>query len=89
MAPKKFDSASNCLRRSRASVSLIKPAERSASTAICLPGIASKVKRAATSAMRPAPLVMTMKFTITRIAKMMMPMTKLPCVISRPKAWMT
>ena len=29
--------------------------------AICLPGMASKVNRAATSAMRPAPLVMTMK----------------------------
>ena len=39
------------------------PAERSASIAICLPGIASRLNRAATSAMRPEPLVMTMKFT--------------------------
>ncbi len=37
------------------------PAERSASIAICLPGIASRLKRAATSAMRPAPLVITTK----------------------------
>ena len=38
--------------------------------AICLPGIASNVKRAATSAMRPAPLVMTMKLMRTRIKNM-------------------
>jgi hypothetical protein len=37
--------------------------------AICLPGMASRVKRAATSAMRPAPLVMTMKLMSTRIKK--------------------
>jgi hypothetical protein len=41
------------------------PALRSASIAICLPGIASRVKRALTSAMRPAPLVMTMKLITT------------------------
>ena len=35
-----------------ASFSLMRPAERSASIAICLPGMASRVKRAATSAMR-------------------------------------
>ena len=39
----------------------MRPALRSASIAICLPGIASRVKRAATSATRPAPFVMTMK----------------------------
>ncbi len=33
--------------------------------AICLPGIASNVKRAATSAIRPAPFVMTMKLMRT------------------------
>jgi hypothetical protein len=37
--------------------------------AICLPGMASSVKRAATSATRPAPLVMTTKLMITRIVK--------------------
>ena len=41
--------------------SSMSPALRSASIAICLPGMASRVKRAATSAIRPAPLVMTMK----------------------------
>ncbi|EXI76711.1 MAG: hypothetical protein AW07_00110 [Candidatus Accumulibacter sp. SK-11] len=55
------------MRRLRASSSPIKPALRSASIAICLPGIASRVKRAATSATLPAPLVMTMKLMITRI----------------------
>ena len=54
--------------RARASASSISPAERSASIAICLPGMASRLKRAATSAMRPEPLVMTMKFTTSRIA---------------------
>ena len=47
--------------------SSISPADRSASIAICLPGMASSEKRAATSAMRPEPLVMTTKFTITRM----------------------
>ncbi len=56
--------------------------------AICLPGMESRVKRAATSAMRDEPRVTTTKFTITRIAKTMTPMTKLPCIISSPKAWM-
>ena len=37
--------------------SVIWPALRSASIAICLPGMASRVKRAPTSATRPAPLV--------------------------------
>jgi hypothetical protein len=40
---------------------------------ICLPGIASRVKRAATSLMRPWPLVMTMNWMTTRIRKTMMP----------------
>ncbi len=41
--------------------------------AICLPGMASRVKRALTSAMRPAPLVITMKLITTRMRKTMMP----------------
>jgi hypothetical protein len=40
----------------------------SASIAICLPGIASRVKRAPTSAIRSAPLVTTTKLMTTRIA---------------------
>ena len=38
MAPKKDDSSSSALRRALAAVSSIRPAERSASIAICLPG---------------------------------------------------
>jgi len=45
----------------------MRPAFRSASIAICLPGIASSVNRAPTSAMRPAPLVITTKLITTRI----------------------
>jgi hypothetical protein len=77
------------LRRSLATFSSIRPAERSASIAICLPGMASRWKRAATSAMRPEPLVMTTKLTMTRMAKTMMPMTKLPPITKLPKASMT
>ena len=51
--------------------------------------MASRWKRAATSAMRPEPLVMTTKFTITRIANTIMPMTKLPPITKLPKASMT
>ena len=56
-------------RRRAPVASSISPAPRSASMAICLPGIASRVKRAATSATRPAPFVMTMKLMPTRIRK--------------------
>ena len=89
MAPKKDDSSSSALRRSCAAFSSMSPAERSASIAICLPGMASRVKRAATSAMRPEPLVMTTKFTMIRIAKTITPMTKLPPMTKWPNASMT
>jgi hypothetical protein len=88
MEPKKLDSCSNSLRRSLAPFSSIRPEDRSASIAICLPGMESRVKRAATSAIRVEPLVITTKFTITRMAKMITPMMKLPCIISWPKALM-
>ena len=39
--------------------------------------------------MRPEPLVMTTKFTITRMVKTMMPITKLPLMTKRPNASMT
>ena len=42
---------------------------------ICLPGMASNVKRAATSAVRVAPLVMTMNCTATRMMNMIKPTT--------------
>ena len=89
MAPKKPDSSSRFLRRRRASFSSIRPAERSASIAICLPGMESRWKRAATSAMRPEPLVMTTKLTITRMVKTMMPMMKFPAMTKLPNAWIT
>ena len=57
--------------------------------AICLPGMASKVKRAATSAMRPEPLVITTKLISTMIRKMMMPTAKLPPTTKLPKDWIT
>ena len=41
--------------------------------AICLPGMASRVKRAATSDIRVAPLVMTTNCTTIRMRKMMPP----------------
>ena len=67
----------------------MRPELRSASMAICLPGIASKVKRAATSATRSAPLVMTMNCTNTMMRKISTPTTILPWVIMLPKEAMT
>ena len=55
--------------------SSISPAFRSASMLICRPGMASRVKRAATSATRPAPFVITTKLIATRIRKMTTPTT--------------
>ncbi len=51
--------------------------------------MASKVKRAATSAMRPAPLVMTTNWMIERMRKAMMPTAKFPPTTKLPKASMT
>ena len=57
--------------------------------AICLPGMASKVNRAPTSATRPAPLVTTMKLMMTRIVKTTKPTAKLPPMTKTPKASIT
>ena len=57
--------------------------------AICLPGIASRVKRAATSAARPEPLVMTANWMTTRIRKITRPITREPPTTKWPKASMT
>ena len=76
-------------RRSLASSSVMTPALRSASIAICLPGMASRVKRAATSATRPAPLVITTNWITTRIRKTMRPTTTLPPTTKLPNAEMT
>ena len=54
------------------------PAFRSASIAICLPGMPSKANRAATSLMRVAPLVITTNWITTMMIKMIKPTTILP-----------
>ena len=59
MAPKKSACWLTSLRRRWASRSSMIPAFRSASMAICRPGMPSKAKRAATSLIRVAPLVIT------------------------------
>src|SRR5271170_4432352 len=67
----------------------MRPAFRSASMAICLPGMASSVKRAPTSATRPAPLVTTTNWITTRIRKITRPTTTLPLTTNCPKAFTT
>ncbi len=57
--------------------------------AICLPGIASRVKRAPTSATRSAPLVMTTNWMTTRMRKITIPITSEPEMTKCPKASMT
>ena len=60
--------------------------------AICFPGIASSVNRAATSATRSAPLVITIKLIMTRMknttrpTKTFPPTTKEPNVSTTPPA---
>ena len=89
MEPKKALSSSSSRRRRVASLSSIRPPLRSASIAICLPGMASSVKRAPTSAMRVAPLVMTRKLTVIRITNTIVPITKLPPMTKLAKPAMT
>ena len=69
-------------RRRWASSMSMTPARMSASMDICLPGMASRVKRAPTSATRSAPLAMTRNCTMVRIRKTTAPTTKLS------KVWM-
>ena len=78
MAPKKELSSSTILRRPFASSSVMAPAPRSASMAICLPGIASSENRAATSAILVEPLVITIKLIRTRMVKTIIPIMKSP-----------
>ena len=68
---------------------MIKPAFKSASIAICLPGIASKVKRALTSEIRPAPFVTTTKLMIIKMMKTIKPTAKLPPITTEPNASIT
>ena len=76
--PKKEDSSCNFCLLSRASFSVIAPVFKSASIAICLPGIASSVNLAETSATRSEPLLITMNCTMIRTIKMMAPITRSP-----------
>ncbi len=57
--------------------------------AICLPGMASRVKRAPTSATRPAPLVMTTNWITSRIAKTISPTISDPPTTKWPKVSIT
>jgi hypothetical protein len=65
---------------------LINPALSSASIAICLPGIASRVNRAATSLIRFEPFEITTNWMTRRMAKITNPMTVLPPTTKSPKA---
>lgn len=76
-------------RRFLASSLLIRPAERSASMDICLPGSESRAKRAATSLIRFWPLVITMNWITTSTRKMTMPTTGLPPTTNEPNVRMT
>ncbi len=87
--PKSCDSRASAARRRRASLWSMWPARSSASIDICLPGMASSVKRAATSATRSEPFEMTMNWIIVRIRKMTAPTTRLPATTKLPNAWMT
>ena len=76
-------------RRFLASSLLIRPAERSASMDICLPGSESSANLAATSLMRFWPLVITMNWITTRTRKITIPTTGLPPTTNEPKVRMT
>ena len=86
--PCSLDSSSKSLRRRRASSLSIRPDRRSLSMESCLPGMASRLKRAATSATRSAPLAMTMNCTIVMIRNTTIPTTKFPPATRLPKVSM-
>ena len=87
--PKKLISRCSWMRRRLASWWSMAPAFRSPSMANCLPGSESSAKRAATSAMRPEPLVMTMKFTTEITAKIVIPTRIDPPATNSAKPLMT
>ena len=86
MEPKKADSRSTSLRFSLACSLVMRPALKSASILICLPGIASKVNLADTSATRSAPFVITIKLTTVIMTKIITPTTILPPATNKPIA---
>ncbi len=81
-------SISSRRRRRLASSLSIRPERRSESIDSCLPGMASRLKRAATSATRSAPLAMTMNCTTVMIRKTTRPTTRLPPATMLPKVLM-
>ena len=74
--PKKLASCWILSRRSFACLSVIAPVFKSASIAICLPGMASRVNRAVTSATRSEPLLITMNWIMIRMIKTIAPMIR-------------
>ncbi len=85
MPPCSWLSIASSARRLRASSGDRWPARRSASMLICLPGMASSVKRAPTSATRSEPLAITMNCTVVMIRNTTRPTTRLPPTTSLPK----
>ena len=78
MEPKNADSSWIFSRRSFASSSVMAPVFRSASMAICLPGMASSVKRAVTSDTRSEPLLITSSCIMISTKNTMAPTIRLP-----------
>ena len=87
--PKKLDSSWILSRRSFASSSVIAPVFKSASMAICLPGMASRVNLAVTSATRSEPLLITRNCIKIKMMKMIAPMIKSPPPTNSPKVFTT
>ena len=85
MEPKKLDSIWILSRLSLASLSSIAPVFKSASMAICFPGMASRVKRAVTSATRSEPLLITMNWIMIKMINTMAPTIKSPPPTNWPK----
>ena len=88
MAPNSWLSRSSALRRRLASSPLMMPLRASLSMLICLPGSASSAKRAATSATRSAPLVITTNCTTEMIRNTTSPTTTLPEITNSPNVRM-
>jgi len=89
MAPKKSACWVISWRRRCASRSSMIPALRSASIAIWRPGMPSKAKRAATSLIRVAPLVITTNWITTMITKMISPTTMSSPATNSPNVLIT
>ena len=84
MAPKNADSCWILSLLRIASLSSMAPDERSASIAICFPGIASNVNRAVTSDTRSEPLLITIIWTMINTIKTIAPMTRFPPPTNEP-----